>query len=170
MVDAQVEERIWTMDLSEATGPGLYNDQRVVAIEDVYKRSAEFFEVESPGKTDPDRSTPTVVTRTAGDARFRGSNLWFDGTGSHVVQLAEIRPGDRKYLHRHNDAETVWVILDGAGEFYPDRDTVVPVESGMICHAYPGEWHGLGNTGDGPLRYLLVEGPFWRVPAIEFAE
>jgi mannose-6-phosphate isomerase-like protein (cupin superfamily) len=154
----------------EATAPGLYNDLRVVAIADVLKDSAEFWEVETPATTNPNASTAPVLTRTSGDTRFRGSNLWFGGAGSHIVQLAEIAPGDRKYLHRHNDAETVWVILEGAGEFYPDRETVVPIESGMICHAYPGEWHGLGNTGDVPLRYLLVEGPFWRVPAIEFAE
>jgi mannose-6-phosphate isomerase-like protein (cupin superfamily) len=87
-----------------------------------------------------------------------------------MVQLGEVAPGDRKYLHRHHDAETVWLILEGEGEFYPDHDTVIPVEAGLICHAYPGEWHGLGNTGDVPLRYLSFEGPFWRTDTMEMAE
>jgi mannose-6-phosphate isomerase-like protein (cupin superfamily) len=156
---------------TDGATPGFGNDDlRVVAMADVYERAADFFEIEGGGEPKPDIPTPSVVTRTSGEARFRGTNLWYGGAGFHLVQLAEVAPRDRKYLHRHRDAETVWVILDGVGEFYSDFDTVEPVESGVICHAYPGEWHGLGNTGEKPLRYLSVEGPFWRAPAIEFAE
>ena len=166
------------MDEQDAARPGpryrdslgFYNDARVAVISDVYERLAEFFEVEGSGKPQSDTPIPAVVARTAGDTRFRGSNLWYGGAGSHVVQLAEVAPGDRKYLHRHQDAETIWVILDGVGEFYWDLEKALPIQSGMICHASPGEWHGLGNTGDRPLRYLLIEGPFWRSLAIEFAE
>ena len=52
-----------------------------------------------------------------------------------------------------------------------DLDTAVPVRAGMMCHAFPGEWHGLLNTGDVPLRYLSIEGPmFTRETSTEFAE
>jgi mannose-6-phosphate isomerase-like protein (cupin superfamily) len=113
-------------------------------------------------------ATPSVVSRTPGAPVFRGCDLWADGL--HLVQLAEVAPGDRKYLHRHRHlVETVWVILEGEGEFYPDLDAVIPVKAGMICHSFPSEWHGLGNTGDVPLRYLAFEGPFLQ-RVIEFAE
>jgi mannose-6-phosphate isomerase-like protein (cupin superfamily) len=144
--------------------------ERVASIRDVYERPDEFFERESPGKTDPNLPTPSVVTRTPGTTKFRGRNLWVEGK-NRVIQLAEVAPGDRKYLHRHDSAETVWVIIEGEGEFYPDLDTVIPIAAGMICHAFPGEWHGLGNTGTGPLRYINLEGPF--VPGavkLEYAE
>jgi mannose-6-phosphate isomerase-like protein (cupin superfamily) len=131
---------------------------RVAVIRDVYEQGTGFFERASPGRSVAAESAPTVVGRTSGKAEFRGHNLWPDGR--HLVQLAEVAPGDRKYLHRHPEAETVWVILDGTGEFYSDFETVIPVEAGMICHAFPQEWHGLGNTGTTPLRYLSVEGPF----------
>jgi mannose-6-phosphate isomerase-like protein (cupin superfamily) len=143
---------------------------RVYRISDAYKSSDEWFEVESKGRTDSSLPIPAVVARTSGRPRFRGFNLWWEGAGFHMVQVGEVAPGDRKYLHRHHDAETVWVILEGEGEFYPDHDTAISVSSGMVCHAYPGEWHGLGNTGDVPLRYLSVEGPFWRTDTMEMAE
>jgi mannose-6-phosphate isomerase-like protein (cupin superfamily) len=143
----------------------------VVAIADVYGQRDQFFQLASPGKDDPNLAAASVVGRTSGTAEFRGCNLWQGPEGFQLVQLAEVAPGDRKYLHRHRHAETVWVILEGSGEFYSDLDSVVPIEAGMICHAYPGEWHGLGNTGDVPLRYLSVEGPFPRPSGvIEFAE
>jgi len=36
---------------------------------------------------------------------------------------------------------------------------VVPVRPGVICHGYPWEWHGMGNTGTSRLKYVSVEGP-----------
>ena len=63
----------------------------------------------------------------------------------HLVQCAYIEPGNRKYLHHHVNAETIWVILDGEG--------------GDICHSLPVQWHGMGNTGTTRLRYLSIEGP-----------
>jgi hypothetical protein len=83
------------------------NSGRVASISDAYENPEEWFEVESKGKTDQSLPTPPVVTRTSGKPRFRGFNLWWDGPGFHMVQLGEVAPGDRKYLHRHHDAETV---------------------------------------------------------------
>jgi mannose-6-phosphate isomerase-like protein (cupin superfamily) len=150
------------------------HSDRVAVISDVYADPANFWETGvaerfgSHAEIATDLPTPSVVSRTPGAPIFRGCNLWDDGL--HLVQLAEVAPGDRKYLHRHRHlVETMWLILEGEGEFYPDLDAVIPVKAGMICHSFPLQWHGLGNTGDVPLRYLVVEGPFLQ-KVIEFAE
>jgi quercetin dioxygenase-like cupin family protein len=31
--------------------------------------------------------------------------------------------------------------------------------AGDICHALPGQWHGMGNTGTTRLKYISIEGP-----------
>jgi mannose-6-phosphate isomerase-like protein (cupin superfamily) len=143
---------------------------RVIDIKAGYESKEGFRLIKSPGKTNPDMVAP-VLSRTPGNAQFNAVNLFEDGRGHHLVQLAEIEPGNRKYLHRHHHAETIWVILEGEGEYYPDPDTVVPIHGGMICHAYPWEWHGMGNTGSQPLRYISVEGPMMpRQGWSEFAE
>jgi mannose-6-phosphate isomerase-like protein (cupin superfamily) len=53
------------------------------------------------------------------------------------------------------------VILEGTGEFYggPNEEDVYPVKAGDVAHALPGQWHGMGNTGTVPLKYLSIEGP-----------
>jgi mannose-6-phosphate isomerase-like protein (cupin superfamily) len=33
------------------------------------------------------------------------------------------------------------------------------VKPGDVAHALPGQWHGMGNTGKVPLKYLSIEGP-----------
>ena len=64
-------------------------------------------------------------------------------------------------LHWHENAETVWLIVEGEGEFYggPNDEDVYPVKAGDIAHALPGQWHGMGNTGKVRLKYLSIEGP-----------
>jgi mannose-6-phosphate isomerase-like protein (cupin superfamily) len=143
---------------------------RVITVNEVYGDATKFIDILSPGRTEG-VPVPSVAQRTSGKPQFRGANLWQGGAGHHLIQLAEIAPGDRKYLHRHHHAETVWLVLEGEGEYYPELDVVVPVAAGTLCHAYPWEWHGLGNTSTNPLRYLSVEGPmFMRQGASEFAE
>jgi mannose-6-phosphate isomerase-like protein (cupin superfamily) len=132
---------------------------RVWAWAPAYESHDGFVDIVSPGKTEPDAPLPPVVSRTNGKAGFRGLNLWTGPEGHHLIQLAEVAPGDRKYLHRHRFAETAWIVLEGEGEFYPDLETAVEIGPGVILHSYPWEWHGLGNTGDKPLRYISVEGP-----------
>lgn len=137
----------------------LTRSDRVVSWTEAFASDEGFNILKSRGKTDPDLPDPPVNARTPGNAQIRSKRFWEEGRGHHLVEFAEIAPGDRKSLHREHHAETVWFILDGEGEFYPDPETVIPIKAGMMAHAYPWEWHGMGNTGDRPLRYLSVEGP-----------
>src|SRR5690242_10685156 len=102
---------------------------RVIDIKAGYESKEGFRLIKSPGKTNPDIEAP-VLSRTPGQAQFNAVNLFEEGRGHHLVQLSEIQPGNRKYLHRHYHAETIWVILEGEGEYYPDTETVVPIHGG----------------------------------------
>jgi len=82
-----------------------------------------------------------------------------DENSKHLIEIVQIAPRQRKYRHRHNNAENVLVFLEGVGEYYPTMESAVPVKAGDMAHALPGEVHGVGNTGDVPLYYLVVEGP-----------
>jgi mannose-6-phosphate isomerase-like protein (cupin superfamily) len=131
---------------------------RTYNIEEEYKKQDKFRPVALKGGT-----KPPVAYRTPGKGEIMGNNLVDrrELPSVHLIQCAYIEPGNRKYLHHHVHAETVWVILEGEGEFYggPDLDEVHPVKAGDICHALPGQWHGMGNTGSTRLKYLSVEGP-----------
>lgn len=77
----------------------------------------------------------------------------------HLIEIVNVDPGFKKFHHWHENAETVMYVIEGEGEFFLDKNNSVPVKAGDITHALPGEIHGMRNTGNTPLRYLVVEGP-----------
>jgi mannose-6-phosphate isomerase-like protein (cupin superfamily) len=131
---------------------------RVYHTAEEYEKADKFREVALTGGT-----KPPVAFRTPGRGAIMGNNLVdrAEVPSVHLIQCAYVEPGNRKYLHHHVVAETIWVIVEGEGEFYggPDLDEVHPVKVGDICHALPGQWHGLGNTGSVRLKYISIEGP-----------
>jgi mannose-6-phosphate isomerase-like protein (cupin superfamily) len=82
-----------------------------------------------------------------------------DPKTQHLIEIVNIEPGMSKYNHWHENAETVTIFLEGEGEYVLDEDKTMPIKPGFICSALPGEVHGARNTGNVPLRYLVVEGP-----------
>lgn len=152
-----------TIELDEAHARAARNlerkdNQRVFHIAEQYESEEGFHEVALKGGT-----KPPVAYRTPGRGCIHGKNLVDRGQyeSCHLVQCAYIEPGDRKYLHHHTNAETVWVILEGEGEFYtgPELSDIHPVKAGDLCHSLPGQWHGMGNIGSVRLKYLSIEGP-----------
>ena len=154
--------------VQEATRPDIQHERaeknrglkttRVFHIEEEYQKQEQFREVALKGGV-----KPPVAYRTPGRGAIMGNNLVDrkELESCHLIQCAYIEPGNRKYLHHHVNAETIWIIMAGEGEFYggPDLDEVHPVKAGDICHALPGQWHGLGNTGTERLKYISIEGP-----------
>jgi mannose-6-phosphate isomerase-like protein (cupin superfamily) len=132
--------------------------KRVWNIKEEFAKQEQFREIAMKGGT-----KPAVAYRTPGKGAIMGNTFIKRGEVPSVlhVQCAYIEPGNRKYLHYHENAETVWVILEGEGEFYggPNNEDVYPVKAGDVAHALPGQWHGMGNTGSVPLKYFSVEGP-----------
>jgi len=136
-----------------------------------YSDKADWFVIRAHGKTDAQRPDPPIVGRAGGIAEALGKAHFGSGRGCHSIVTIEIAPGNREVLHRHWHIESVWVVLEGQGEFYPDEDTAVPFKAPAILHSFQQEWHGIANTGTEPLRYISIEGPMTgRRDQHEFAE
>ena len=82
-----------------------------------------------------------------------------DPRSKHLINIVQVDPGMGKYKHFHDNSETVMFVLEGQGDFLIDESRSVPIKVGDVCHSFPGEIHGTRNTGNVPLRYLVVEGP-----------
>ncbi len=78
---------------------------------------------------------------------------------SHMINIVSVEPGSGKFKHAHAGADTVFVFLEGKGEYLLDEEKSRSVKAGDIAIAVAGQIHGTQNTADRPLRYLCVEGP-----------
>ena len=76
------------------------------------------------------------------------------------VQVWELDPGVSEGFHTHDDTEEVYYFVAGSGVMWAD-DREVPVTAGDAILAPPGCNHGFRNTGEGPLKLVLI----WGKPA-----
>lgn len=74
-----------------------------------------------------------------------------------AVDLVTIEPGKTSEVHRHNQAETVLLILEGSGLIRVGDETV-PVSRGARVRIGKGVFHGVKTEGEG-LRFLSVQSP-----------
>lgn len=80
-----------------------------------------------------------------------------EATSSEVF-MVELAPGEAPPLHRHDDTEQVFYILQGQGSLEIGRDGhQYPVEAGDVVRIPPGTFHRIFCQGDNPLRYLAVD-------------
>ena len=61
-------------------------------------------------------------------------------------------------MHLHQPEDEIIFIRMGRG-VATLGDRAVPVGAGAIVYALQGVWHGLRNTGDGPLGMSAVDAP-----------
>lgn len=66
-----------------------------------------------------------------------------------------LSPGVSIGLHQHHDDEEYYIILEGSGVMTLD-DRRVEVNAGDVTAVFPGGRHALENTGDQPMRILVV--------------
>jgi gentisate 1,2-dioxygenase len=64
-------------------------------------------------------------------------------------------PGASVGVHDHEDDEECYYILSGSGVMTLDGERT-EVGAGDIAVVFPGGSHGLENTSDGDLRFLVV--------------
>jgi quercetin dioxygenase-like cupin family protein len=80
-----------------------------------------------------------------------------DGEPIHL-HVSEIGPGERSHPpHRHGGYEAFYVLA-GAGTMELD-DERLPLRAGEAAVFDPQRLHGLVNTGDAPMRYVVVLRP-----------
>ena len=96
-----------------------------------------------------------------GDGTIRVKGLFTDESKLPVnVTILEFDPGVSEGSHTHEGDDTleeVYYFTRGEGVMSIDgRD--VPVAAGEAVLAPPGSDHGLRNTGNGPMKVVLVWG------------
>ncbi|MEO8907444.1 MAG: cupin domain-containing protein [Microbacteriaceae bacterium] len=78
-----------------------------------------------------------------------------------AVQTWELPPGGFEGMHAHSDddipLEEIYLVTSGTGQLRIDG-TVYPVAAGDAVLAPVGSQHDLRNTGDVPLKLLVVWG------------
>lgn len=80
-------------------------------------------------------------------------------------ELTELPPGRQNYpLHRHDAEEELFLVTEGRGEVWTDRDGTVhrvPIVAGDVL-GFPPRFqiaHAIVNTGDAPLRFFSFSAP-----------
>jgi mannose-6-phosphate isomerase-like protein (cupin superfamily) len=78
------------------------------------------------------------------------------GGGAEWIDLVVVPPGSTIGVHTHGADEETYVVVDGAGTMTVDGATLA-VGPGDVVVNRAGGTHGLANTGDGPMRLVVVD-------------
>jgi len=71
-----------------------------------------------------------------------------------------INPGQKISAHLHPHGQDTWIIQSGKGEYRLDKaGTTNFIRAGDVVIAYPGDTHGVLNTGSEPLIFISVVSP-----------
>ena len=109
-----------------------------------------------------DSSVQIVQDAYGGDGAIRIHRFFPETTTlSARVAVWEIAPGASEGSHAHGDdrpLEEIYYFLEGDGVMSFDGEEV-SVAAGDAVLAPEGVDHGLRNTGDGPMKLVIVWGP-----------
>jgi mannose-6-phosphate isomerase-like protein (cupin superfamily) len=75
--------------------------------------------------------------------------------GCNFVDYAELPPGASFGRHSADDAEKLYLVLEGRGTMSRDGERFT-VRTGELIHSQPGGAHELRNTGTGVLRLFVI--------------
>jgi len=71
-----------------------------------------------------------------------------------------LEPGQEVFIHRHPNADDVWICLEGdAGLYFAGNGQEIPIREGMAVLARAGETHGMRNTGKKRFVFIGVAAP-----------
>ena len=74
------------------------------------------------------------------------------------VFMVVLQPGEAPPLHRHEDTEQIFYILEGKGVLRIGKaEKKYPVEPGDVVRIPPKALHSIQCTGKRALRYLAVD-------------
>jgi mannose-6-phosphate isomerase-like protein (cupin superfamily) len=77
--------------------------------------------------------------------------------GATWVDLVEVPPGHSIGQHRHStEDEEIYVVISGTATMHVE-DVHIVVEPGDVVVNPPGGSHGLVNTGEEPVRLVVVD-------------
>lgn len=84
--------------------------------------------------------------------------MLYESENSNTAVL-NIEPGDQVQPHYHPNADDVWVVFQGKGEYLAGKGQTFPMEAGMVIPNLKGEVHGIKNTSNEPLVVIAVSSP-----------
>ncbi|MEJ8642000.1 cupin domain-containing protein [Streptomyces sp. MS1.HAVA.3] len=97
------------------------------------------------------------VHGTAGLTHWKALASGLDlAAGWEAVEWASVPPGGVSGEHRHTRTEEIYFVLRGSGEIVLDGVSH-PVSEGWMVLTGVGTVHGLRNTGDTDLDWLVIE-------------
>lgn len=70
-----------------------------------------------------------------------------------------LEPGQEIVRHSHTTSDDLWICLQGTGTFYPGKGEEVEISKGDLIISYPGQQHGMRNTGAERFIVIGVAGP-----------
>jgi mannose-6-phosphate isomerase-like protein (cupin superfamily) len=71
--------------------------------------------------------------------------------------MVVLQPGEAPPLHKHDDTEQVFYILEGAGTLQIEEDKFFDVKVGDVVRIPPRTYHAIKSQGKTALRYLSVD-------------
>lgn len=87
------------------------------------------------------------------------TKVTFYETEHTVGAIWTMLPGQTLPIHSHENADDVWIVLEGTAEYYPETGQKVHIEKGDIILARPGEKHGMTNVSDETFIMIGIAGP-----------
>jgi len=88
------------------------------------------------------------------------NDLVLDRAHAHTseVFVVVLTPGGAPPLHRHDDTEQIFYVLDGRGMLrIGSARKKYPVQKGDVVRIPPKTFHSIQCAGRKPLRYLCVD-------------
>ncbi|RHW34822.1 cupin domain-containing protein [Neobacillus notoginsengisoli] len=70
-----------------------------------------------------------------------------------------LEPGQEIFKHAHTTSDDLWICIEGTGTFYPGNGEKVEITQGDLIISYPGQQHGMRNTGNERFICVGVAGP-----------
>lgn len=85
---------------------------------------------------------------------------YYEGNSDHIRDIltgvAIIKPGEQIHPpHKHPEEEFL-MILEGNGTWTIGTNNM-PANTGDIMYSAPNEFHGLQNTGNSPLKFVVFK-------------
>ncbi len=101
------------------------------------------FKISDYAKEDPNAALKTVIK----DTDLSCTIVWV------------VKPGQSVKCHKHPNADDVWIVLEGEGQFHPEVGKNILVKTGDVIVNKPGDCHGVTNNTDKDFKFLGVLTP-----------
>ena len=74
------------------------------------------------------------------------------------VFIVVLEPGEAPPMHKHDDTEQVFYVLQGFGRLEVGKPAeTLEVKPGHVCRIPPGTWHRIHCDSPTPLKYVAVD-------------